>query len=196
MLAAERLLAATGRRAGLADLGVAAAGLDPSAGAIPVDERMRAADGIWAIGDITGKGAFTHVSMYQADVVVDDILGQDGPAADYRAVARVTFTVPEVASVGLSEKAAREQGLDVVTATGDLGSRGWLAQEDGLVKLVADRARGILVGACVVGPSGGEVLSMLATAMHAEIPVRTLTEMHFAYPTFHRAIESALSELP
>ena len=75
---------------------------------IPVDDRMRAADGVWAIGDVTGEGAFTHVSMYQAAIAVDDILGRPGPAADYRALPRVTFTDPEVGSVGLTEAQARQ----------------------------------------------------------------------------------------
>jgi RNA polymerase sigma-70 factor, ECF subfamily len=88
----QRLLVAAGRRANLAALGVAAYGIDETARAIATDQRMRAADGLWAIGDITGKGAFTHVSMYQAAIAVADILGQDGTAADYRAVPRVTFT--------------------------------------------------------------------------------------------------------
>ncbi|MCW2786282.1 MAG: NAD(P)/FAD-dependent oxidoreductase [Marmoricola sp.] len=194
-LTAQRLLVAAGRRNNLPDIGLELVGLDPAARVLEPDERMRVAEGVWAVGDITGKGAFTHVSMYQADVVVRDILGEDGPWADYRAVARVTFTVPEVGSVGLSEDAARKQGIDVVTATGDLGSRGWLAKEDGLIKLVADRARGVLVGACAVGPSGGEVLSMLATAVHAEVPIATLAEMHFAYPTYYRAVQPVLRAL-
>lgn len=194
-LTAQRLLVAAGRRNNLADIGLEHVGLDPASRVLEPDERMRVADGVWAIGDITGKGAFTHVSMYQADVVVRDVLGQDGPWADYRAVARVTFTAPEVGSVGLSESAARDQGVDVITATGDLGTRGWLAQEPGLVKLVADRSRGVLVGACVVGPSGGEMLSMLATAVHAEIPIATLAEMHFAYPTFYRSAQPVLRAL-
>jgi pyruvate/2-oxoglutarate dehydrogenase complex dihydrolipoamide dehydrogenase (E3) component len=133
--------------------------------------------------------------MYQADVAILDILGEDGPWADYRAVGRVTFTSPEIGSVGLSEKAAREQGLAVRTATGDLGSRGWLARDEGVVKLVADADRGVLVGGCVVGRPGGEVLSMIATAVHAEIPISTLAEMHFAYPTYHRALQPVLREL-
>jgi pyruvate/2-oxoglutarate dehydrogenase complex dihydrolipoamide dehydrogenase (E3) component len=133
--------------------------------------------------------------MYQAAVVVRDILGEDGPWADYRAVSRVTFTEPEVASVGLTEQRAREQGLPVATATGDLGARGWLARQDGIIKLVADRDRGILVGATVVGPAGGEIVSMLATAVHAEVPIATLRTMHFAYPTFHRAVEAVLDEI-
>jgi len=194
-VASDRLLVAAGRRNNLGDLGLEHVGLDPMARVLEPDERMRVAEGVWAVGDITGKGAFTHVSMYQADVVVRDILGQDGPWADYRAVARATFTTPEVGSVGLSEAAARQQGIDVVVATGDLGSRGWLAKEEGIVKLVADRAQGVLVGACVVGSTGGEVISMLATAIHAAIPIATLAEMHFAYPTYYRAVQPVLRDL-
>ncbi|MGA8246218.1 MAG: NAD(P)/FAD-dependent oxidoreductase [Nocardioides sp.] len=194
-LTAEKLLVATGRRTNLAGLGLETVGLDPAAKVLDPDERMRVADGVWAVGDITGKGAFTHVSMYQGAIVVSDLLGRDGPWADYRAVARVTFTAPEVASVGLTEQAARDRGIDVAVATGDLGARGWMTREEGLVKLVADRARKVLVGATVVAPAGGEVMSMLAVAVHAEVPVATLLHMHFAYPTYHRAVESVLEEL-
>lgn len=192
---AEKLLVAAGRRGNLVDIGLEAVGLDPGARQVETDERMRAGEKLWAVGDITGKGAFTHVSMYQAAVVVRDILGEDGPWADYRAVARVTFTEPEVASVGLTEAQARDAGTVVATATGDLGARGWLAKAEGVVKLVADRDRGVLVGATVVGPAGGEILSMLVTAVHAEVPIATLRHMHFAYPTYHRAVETVLDDL-
>jgi pyruvate/2-oxoglutarate dehydrogenase complex dihydrolipoamide dehydrogenase (E3) component len=194
-VAADKLLVAAGRRNNLTDLGLETVGLDPDVKVIETDERMRAGEKLWAVGDITGKGAFTHVSMYQAAVAIRDILGEDGPWADYRAVSRVTFTEPEVASVGLTEQRARDEGISVVTATGDLGARGWLARASGVVKLVADRDRGVLVGATVVGPAGGEIMSMLVTAVHAEVPVATLRTMHFAYPTFHRAIETVLDEL-
>jgi pyruvate/2-oxoglutarate dehydrogenase complex dihydrolipoamide dehydrogenase (E3) component len=198
-LEVDRLLVAAGRTANLSDLGLETVGLDPTARTIATDERMRAGERLWAVGDITGHGAFTHVSMYQAAVAVRDLLGEDGPWADYRAVSRVTFTDPEVGSVGMTEQQAREAGLAVRTATSDLpqSSRGWLhaAGNDGLIKLVADGDRGVLVGATSAGPSGGEVLSMLATAVHAEVPVDTLLTMHFAYPTFHRAVEVALRGL-
>lgn len=194
-LTADKLLVAAGRRSNLADIGLESVGLDPDATVLETDERMRAGEKLWAVGDVTGKGAFTHVSMYQAAVVIRDILGEDGPWADYRAVARVTFTEPEVASVGLTEEHAREAGLPVATASGDLGARGWIAKQAGVVKLVADRDRGVLVGATVVGPAGGEILSMLVTAVHAEVPIATLRSMHFAYPTFHRAVETVLDEL-
>jgi pyruvate/2-oxoglutarate dehydrogenase complex dihydrolipoamide dehydrogenase (E3) component len=194
-LSADKLLVAAGRRNNLHGLGLEHVGLDPEARVLETDERMRATDGVWAVGDIVGKGAFTHVSMYQAAVVLNDLLGRDGPWADYRALARVTFTAPEVASVGLTEKAARESGVEVVTATGDLGSRGWMAREAGLIKLVADRDREILVGGVVVAPAGGEIVSMLELAVHAEVPIPTLLHQHFAYPTYHRAYETVLKDL-
>jgi pyruvate/2-oxoglutarate dehydrogenase complex dihydrolipoamide dehydrogenase (E3) component len=194
-LVAEKLLVAAGRRNNIADVGLETVGLDPDTPVLDTDERMRAGEKLWGIGDITGKGAFTHVSMYQAAVAVRDILGEDGPWADYRAVSRVTFTEPEVASVGLTEQRARDEGIEVATASGDLGARGWLAKAEGVVKLVADRERGVLVGATVVGPAGGEILSMLVTAVHAEVPISTLRTMHFAYPTFHRAVETVLDEM-
>ena len=196
---AERLLVATGRRPDLVGLGVGAIGLDEGARAITVDAKMRACDGVWAIGDVTGVGAFTHISMYQAAIAVADILGQPGPEADYRGLPRVTFTDPEVGSVGLSEVAARDQGINVAVGTSDVAksSRGWIhkAGNAGLIKLVADADRGVLVGATSAGPVGGEVLSMLTLAVHAEVPVVTLRRMIYAYPTFHRSIEDALGAL-
>ncbi len=196
-MTADKLLVAAGRRPNLADIGLEAVGLDPSARTLEPDERMRVGEKLWAIGDITGKGAFTHMSMYQAAVAGRDILGEDGPWADYRAVGRVTFTDPEVGSVGLTEKQALEAGLTVRTGTTNLAdsTRGWIAKAEGVIKLVADADRGVLVGATAVGPSGGEILSMLVTAVHAEVPISTLRTMHFAYPTFHRAVETALADL-
>ena len=198
-IGAQALLVAAGRRTNLADIGLDTVGLDPAVRSIDVDERMRVAgaDGLWAIGDITGKGAFTHMSMYQANVAIRDLTGEDGPWADYRAVSRATFTDPEVGSVGLSEDQARRAGIRVGVGTAALpeSSRGWLHKvgNDGLVKVVVDLDRDVLVGATAVGPAGGEIIGMLVTAVHAEVPLATLRGMHFAYPTFHRAIETALS---
>jgi pyruvate/2-oxoglutarate dehydrogenase complex dihydrolipoamide dehydrogenase (E3) component len=109
----------------------------------------------------------------------------------------VTFTDPEVASVGMTEQQARDAGLRVRVGTTDLAAstRGWIHEATGLVKLVEDADRGVLVGASSVGPTGGEVLSMLVTAVHAEVPTATLRSMIYAYPTFHRAVEDALARL-
>ncbi|MCG8920554.1 NAD(P)/FAD-dependent oxidoreductase [Actinokineospora sp. PR83] len=195
---AARVLVAAGRKTDMAALGLGAYGLDESAKGPAVDDRMRAAEGLWAIGDITGKGAFTHMSMYQAGIAGDDILGRE-TKADYRAVPRVTFTDPEVGSVGLSEAAAREAGLTVRTGITRIpdSSRGFIHKlgNAGLIKLVEDADRGVLVGATSMGPGGGEVLGALAVAVHGEVPVDTLRGMIFAYPTFHRAISSALDDL-
>src|SRR5262245_3855462 len=198
-LTGEKLLVAVGRRILLDKLGLDSVGLDPGARSIDVDGHMKAGDGVWAVGDVTGHGAFTHLATYQAAIAVRDILGQDGPAADYRAQPRVTFTDPEIGSVGLSESQAGDDGLQVATGmTGvPVTTRGWIhkAGNDGYIKLVADTDRGVLVGATSAGPWGGEVLGALAVAIHGEVPVDRLRHMIYAYPTFHRGIESALADL-
>jgi pyruvate/2-oxoglutarate dehydrogenase complex dihydrolipoamide dehydrogenase (E3) component len=198
-LAGAALLVATGRRADLAGLGTGAVGIDESLRAVPVDEHMRAAPGVWALGDITGKGAFTHMSTYQAGIVIDDILGREHHGAEYHAVPRVTFTDPEIGAVGLTEREARDTGLTVRTSVTPVpeSARGWIhkAGNDGFIKLVEDCGRGVLAGATSAGPWGGEVLGALALAVHAAVPVQRLREMIYAYPTFHRAIEAALDGL-
>jgi pyruvate/2-oxoglutarate dehydrogenase complex dihydrolipoamide dehydrogenase (E3) component len=137
--------------------------------------------------------------MYQADIAVRSILGQDGPAADYRALPRVTFTDPEIGSVGLTESAARSAGLRVRTGCAAVPSsaRGWIHKSgnEGVIKLVADADRDILVGATSAGPAGGEVLAPLALAVHAETPLDRLRNMIYAYPTFARGISDALRDL-
>jgi pyruvate/2-oxoglutarate dehydrogenase complex dihydrolipoamide dehydrogenase (E3) component len=192
----ERLLVATGRRSDLASLGVGVLGLDEQADAIPVDGRMRAAPGVWAVGDVTGKGGYTHVASFQARLCVADILGRARPDADYRAVPRVTFTDPEIGAVGLTEAEARRRGGDVTVFHQSIASeaRGWIHRAEGLVKLVA--RDGVLVGATSMGPNGGEVLGLLCLAVHAQVPLETMRSMMFAYPTFHRAVDSALWSPP
>ncbi|HEU0287700.1 MAG TPA: NAD(P)/FAD-dependent oxidoreductase, partial [Nocardioidaceae bacterium] len=198
-LTGERLLVAVGRHSVLDQLGLDTVGLDPKARAIEVDGHMRAGDGIWAVGDVTGHGAFTHMATYQADIAVADILGQDGPPADYRAAPHVTFTDPEIGSVGMTEAQARDAGITVQTgmAPVPVTTRGWIhkAGNDGFIKLVADADRGVLVGATSAGPWGGEVLSGLAVAIHGEVPVERLRHMIYAYPTFHRGIGEAVKDL-
>ncbi|MGP0029754.1 MAG: dihydrolipoyl dehydrogenase family protein [Acidimicrobiales bacterium] len=191
-VSADRVLVATGRRSDLAALGVAALGLDESARALPVDARMRIQPGVWGVGDVAGKGAFTHVAMYQARICVADILGHPIAEADYRALPRVTFTDPEIGSVGMTEADARASGGRVTVMSEPIGAstRGWIHKAEGLVKLV--ERDGVLVGATSMSPAGGEVLGLLTLAVHAQVPVTTLKGMIYAYPTFHRAIDSAL----
>jgi pyruvate/2-oxoglutarate dehydrogenase complex dihydrolipoamide dehydrogenase (E3) component len=194
-LSAERLLVATGRRADLKSLGVGALGLDESARAVPVDSHMRVGPGVWCVGDIAGQGAFTHVAMYQARICIADILGQPIAPADYRALPRVTFTDPEIGSVGLTEAQARDGGgggVTVYQGSVTKSTRGWIARREGLIKLVAQD--GVIVGSTSMAQAGagGEILGLLALAVHARITVATLKEMIYAYPTFYRTIDSAL----
>ncbi len=203
----DRLLVATGRRVDLEALNLSCIGVDEEARSIDTDDRMRVVPGVWAIGDVTGKGAFTHMSMYQAGIAGDDILSLTGRTdsenrarrADYRAVPRVTFTDPEIGSVGLSAEAAKKEGRRVRVGSSPVpeSARGWIygPGNDGFIKVIQDADSGLLVGATSAGPVGGEVLAMLTLAVHAEIPVDSLRSMIYAYPTFHRALEPALDEL-
>ena len=194
-VASERLLVAAGRKVDLGGLGLESAGLDGTAPFIPVDERMRAAPGIWAMGDVTGKAMFTHVALYQSAIVAADILGEDHPPARYDAVPRVTFTDPEVGAVGMTEAGALAAGLDVAVVVKQLPAtfRGWLhASGGGMIKLVADRQTGVLVGATAAGPHGGELLGLLSLAVHARLPLAELRSMIYAFPTFYGGIGEAL----
>ena len=199
-LSADKLIVAIGRSSTLDTLDLASAGIawdgkNPPA----VDGHLQLADGLYLIGDAAGAGAFTHMSMYHANFVAGRILGEDRGATESHAVPRVTFTDPEIGAVGLTEKQARRAGLNVRTGYVDLtdSTRGWIhkAGNQGFIKVVEDAHSGTLVGAAAVGPNGGEVLSMLALAVHARVPVAVLRTMIYAYPTFHRAIAEALANL-
>ena len=199
LVRADHLLVATGRRPDLRELGLEVLGIDPMSTHLNTDANMRVAPGVWAVGDVTGHGASTHVATYQARFAVNDIVGGDLDGANYRAVPRVVYTDPEIASVGMSEQSARASGLNVRIGSAAIPTeaRGWIHKvgNDGLIKLIEDSDRGVLVGALSIGPCGGEVLAVLTLAIHAEVPTTTLTSMLFAYPTFHRAIEGALADL-
>ncbi len=205
VLTAEKLLLAAGRRPNLADVGLETVELDPAARTVPIDEHMRVQhadapiDGLYAVGDITGHGAFTHVAVWQARVLIAHLLGRDEPYGGYHGLAWVTFTDPEVGRVGLTEQQARDKGLRVRVGSEAIpkSSRGWIhgPGNDGVVKLVEDADRGVLVGATVVSPYGGELLGLLTLAVHAEVPVSTLASMHYAFPTLHRAVLDAVRAL-
>ena len=191
----ERVLLATGRRIDLRDLGLESAGLDGTAPFIAVDENLRATEGIWAMGDVTGKALLSLVAVYHSKIVAAEILGRDHPPVRYDAVPRVTFTDPEVGSVGMTESEALAAGRDVVAVIKQLpatfaGMVHWL--ERGIVKLVADRESGALIGATVAGPQAGEVFGMLNLAVHARIPLAELRSMLYGFPALYSAIGEVL----
>lgn len=192
-----RLLVAVGRTSDGDALGVESAGATTSAkGFVRVDDRLRAADGMWAIGDVTGVGMLTEVALYQGLLAVEDVLGSTPPDADYTVLPRAVFTDPEVGAVGLTEAAARAQGREVTVVRKDLRAtfRGWLHRtgNEGAITLVVDRAEERLVGASVVGPRATDVLGMLALAIHARVPISDLTRMMYAFPTFYGGVGEAL----
>ncbi|PZS28594.1 MAG: pyridine nucleotide-disulfide oxidoreductase [Pseudonocardiales bacterium] len=205
MVSGQKLLVAAGRKPNLFDIGLETVDLDPAVRSLTIDEHMQVlrdgapVDGIFSVGDVTGQGAFTHVAVWQAGVLSDHLLGRDEHFGGYHGLAWATFTEPEVGRVGLSEEQARGQGIRVRTGSEPMpsSSRGWIhgPGNDGFVKVVEDAERGVLVGATVVGPHGGELLGLLTLAVHAEVPVTTLATMHYAFPTLHRAVLDAVRAL-
>ncbi|HET9315851.1 MAG TPA: NAD(P)/FAD-dependent oxidoreductase, partial [Vicinamibacteria bacterium] len=194
---ADRLLVATGRRANAAAW--RAAGLaQTERGWLKVDpETLEAQAGVYGAGDVTGLGGFTHLAYYHGQVVARRLRGIDA-RADHTAVPRVTFTDPEVASVGLSEAAARARGIDVVVASADPAetARGYIHDfHRGALKLVGDRARGVLIGATLVTPRAGEILGELVLAIKLGTPLKTLADVIHPFPAFNRVLGESLGEL-
>jgi pyruvate/2-oxoglutarate dehydrogenase complex dihydrolipoamide dehydrogenase (E3) component len=195
----ERLVAAVGRTPRVGDIGLETVGLEPGeSGRIDVDERCRAAEGIWAVGDVTDVMPFTHVAHYQGEIAADDILGRPR-RADYRAIPRVVFSDPEVAAVGITPEQAREQGMAIelgsvslerLARTGMYGSG-----HRGFMTVIADRDQGVLVGAFAVGPLASEWIGATVIAIKARIPIATLHDTPMQFPTFGEALSYAVEDL-
>jgi pyruvate/2-oxoglutarate dehydrogenase complex dihydrolipoamide dehydrogenase (E3) component len=191
---AERLLVAVGRDPNVERLGVERLGARVGPQGIEVDEYLAAADGVWAIGDVTGVSLFTHVAKYQARVAAANVSGLRRPA-DYRAVPAVVFTDPQVAQVGTVE------GDGLVSASWEVNrtSRSSTYERPkrrGFVKLVADPERRVVVGAVAVGPEAGEWLQQATLAIRAEVSIEVLRDTIQPFPTFSEAISFAARDLP
>jgi pyruvate/2-oxoglutarate dehydrogenase complex dihydrolipoamide dehydrogenase (E3) component len=190
-LRGDRLLVATGRRPRLEGLGLETVGIEPTKGGIEVDSRMRAAEGVWAIGDVTGIWPLTHVGKYQGRIVAANLLGGDREA-DYDAVPRVVFTDPQAASVGDAE--------GPLTATVELSAVARTStftraydKRPGFMTLVSDGER--LTGAYALGPEAGEWLQQATVAIRAAVPLEVMNDVIQPFPTFSEAFLEALSEL-
>jgi pyruvate/2-oxoglutarate dehydrogenase complex dihydrolipoamide dehydrogenase (E3) component len=193
----DRLLVATGRRPNVeAWRGVGLAQTDR--GWLKVDPTtLEARPGIFGAGDVTGLGGFTHLAYYHGQVIARRLRGADA-RADHLAVPRVTYTDPEIASVGLSEAAARARGIDVAVATADPAetARGYIHDfHGGAVKLVADRDRGVLIGATLVTPRAGEIVGELVLAIKLRTPLSALADVIHPFPAFSRVLGQVLDEL-
>jgi len=192
-LETERLLVATGRRPNVERLGLEQLGVKVSPKGIEVDERLQAAENVWAIGDVTGVALFTHVGKYQARVAAAG-MSRRHAKADYRAIPAAVFTDPEVATAG------RTEGDDLVTARVEISALPRLStyerpKRDGFVKVAADPDKRTIVGAVAVGPEAGEWLQQLTLAIRAEVPIDVLLDVIQPFPTFSEAVFLALREL-
>ena len=197
VVTADRLLVATGRRpnveawrgAGLAQTERGWLKVDPST--------LEAYPGVFGAGDVTGLGGFTHLAHYHGQVIARRLQGMDA-RADHTAVPRVTYTDPEIASVGLSEAAARAKGIDIVVARADPAetARGYIHDfHGGAVKLVADRERGVLIGATLVTPRAGEIVGELVLAIKLRTPLKALADVIHPFPAFNRVLGATIEEL-
>jgi pyruvate/2-oxoglutarate dehydrogenase complex dihydrolipoamide dehydrogenase (E3) component len=196
----EVLLVSIGRRARTGGINLEAAGITPGKRGIQIDEHCRAGDGVWAIGDCTGGLMFTHNGKYQGRVAVANILGKE-TKADYRAIPRVVFTNPEIAAVGLTEDAAREQGIDVSTAVIELPTsiaRPYTYEQDprGTLGVVVDKKRQVLVGAWALAPLASEWIHQAGLAIRAEVPLEVLQDTVAQFPSYSEGYLAAFRELP
>jgi len=197
MVRADRLLVATGRRPN-AEAWSATGLAQTERGWLKVDpETLEARPGVFGAGDVTGLGGFTHLAYYHGQVVARRLRGMDA-RADHAAVPRVTFTDPEIASVGLSETAARAKGIDAVVASTDPAetARGYIHDfHRGALKLVGDRKRGVLIGATLVTPRAGEIVGELVLAIKLGTPLKTLADVIHPFPAFNRVLGESLEQL-
>jgi pyruvate/2-oxoglutarate dehydrogenase complex dihydrolipoamide dehydrogenase (E3) component len=175
----------------VADLGLETVEIEPGPHGIPVDARMSAGNGVWAIGDVTGIWPLTYVGKYQGRIAAANILGEHR-LADYTAVPRVVFTHPQAAAVGEPEGAITATiSLSVVPKTATY-LRAW-DEEPGFLTLVSDGE--VLTGAYGLGPEAGEWMQQATTAIRARVPLDVLADTIQPFPTFSEAFHFALTEL-
>jgi pyruvate/2-oxoglutarate dehydrogenase complex dihydrolipoamide dehydrogenase (E3) component len=190
-LRGEKLLVATGRRPRVLGIGLETVGVEADAHGVPVDAHLRAAEQLWAIGDVNGIWPLTHVGKYQGEVVAANILGTSRKA-NYEAVPRVVYTDPQAASVGA--EAGRYSAMVPVSEVAKTATytRAY-ADEKGFLALLSDGER--LTGAYALGPEAGEWLQQATLAIRAHVPLDVLADTIQPFPTFSEIYVAALKSL-
>jgi pyruvate/2-oxoglutarate dehydrogenase complex dihydrolipoamide dehydrogenase (E3) component len=190
-LRGDRLLVATGRRPRVDGIGLETVGIDPDPRGVAADAHLRAGERLWAVGDVTGLWALTHVGKYQGRIVAANILGEPREAR-YEAVPRVAFTDPQAAAVGVTEDAfSATVRLSEVAKTATY-TRAY-AESSGYLTLLSDGER--VTGAHAVGPDAGEWLQQATLAIRARVPLDVLTDTIQPFPTFSEIYLAALKAL-
>jgi pyruvate/2-oxoglutarate dehydrogenase complex dihydrolipoamide dehydrogenase (E3) component len=190
-LRGDRLLVATGRRPRVAGIGLESFGIEPDPHGVPVDARLRVAERLWAIGDVTGLWPLTHVGKYQGEVVAANILGEPREAS-YEAVPRVVYTDPQAAAVGAGEgRFSATVALAEVAKTATYTHA--YAEQNGFLTLLGDGER--LTGAYALGPEAGEWLQQATLAIRGRIPIDVLADTIQPFPTFSEIYVAALKAL-
>ena len=174
----------------LSSLGLEAVGIAYDGGDIlKVDETLRAADHVYAIGDCIGRELSTHLGHYEGEIAVKIALGDD-VRADFSATPRAVYTDPETAAVGLLVDQAEERGIDAFEVTSDLATsaKGYVSESEGHVSIVIDRRNKILVGAFIGGPAASEAIGEAVLAIKLKTPISVLADTIHAVPTVSRAM--------
>jgi dihydrolipoamide dehydrogenase len=184
------LLVAIGKKPRVAGLGLEQLGVEPDdSGALPVDDRCRVTDHVWAVGDVNGVAPYTHTANYQAKVVVDNLTGGER-RADHRAIPRCVYTDPAVFCVGdtSGEAAAHMEVSETARAFVE-------RRRDGAVALYVDPTAGVLVGAAAVGPGADAWGGELTLAVRARVPVDVLADLVHPFPTYAEVFEPPYADV-
>lgn len=201
VLEVARALSAVGRVPNTEDVGLDAAGVKVTdRGFVDVDDHLRTnVDGIYAIGDCAGPPLLAHKGSHEGMVCVEHIAGEGHGTVDYSNIPNCTYTHPEVASVGLTEAQAREQGLEI-----EVGKFPWVGNgravagghADGFVKVIRDTRYSEIVGAHIIGPSATELIAEFVIGRHLESTVEEMEKAMHPHPTLSEAVaEGALAAL-
>lgn len=196
----DRVLVAVGRAPIIDDIGLEKAGVKTDRGFIQVNDRLETtAKGVYAIGDCARPPLLAHKASHEGIVLMEHIAGKGHGWVDYNNIPNVTYCHPEVASVGLTEQKAKEQGLDY-----EVGSFPWSAngrartagETEGFVKIIRDKKYGEILGAHIVGPSASELIGEFVLGRHLESTVEELERAMHPHPTLSEAIaEAALASM-